>query len=383
MAHPADSSTNLAPQVFGNQELLHIEERVVVRGGIQERFLTIPRCLPDDFEAAFRQISQELQESNMSIGGMEIFGTGAYEYGARAAEEVLGEPASAIMWVEDEVRHAAAIQVWALSGLDVKPLMIDGEMVGTIFEDDYWRYVRLGDIKPRNTTASRPDQAKEVFDRLEQAVELAGMKFIDTKRTWFYNDDILGWYDEFNAVRTAFFKERNVFDIMVPASTGIGAKNPDGAALVAALFAAVPKNGDAKAAIVPSPLQCPAPEYGSSFSRALQLSDPNHRRLFVSGTASIEPEGATAHVGDLMKQIDLTVRVVEGILEHQGMDWRDAVRATAYFSSLDDCPAWAEYCRQRGMPAFPVAVFNGVVCRPDLLFELEVDAMVTPNGIGG
>ena len=69
------------------------------------------------------------------------------------------------------------------------------------------------------------------------------------------------------------------------------------------------------AAAVPSPLQCPALDYGSSFSRAVELVAGDHRRLFVSGTASISPEGHTLHVGDVDAQVARTMEVVEAMLE--------------------------------------------------------------------
>jgi len=40
-------------------------------------------------------------------------------------------------------------------------------------------------------------------------------------------------------------------------------------------------------------------EYGSSFSRTVQVAVPDHRRLYVSGTASIDRDCRTAAEGDL------------------------------------------------------------------------------------
>ncbi len=201
------------------------------------------------------------------------------------------------------------------------------------------------------------------------------MDFSRVLRTWFYNDDILGWYADFNRVRTAFFKDHGVFDGLVPASTGIGARNPFGAALTASLIAVKPKNTDVKSFAVPSPLQCPALEYGSSFSRAVEYTAPDHRRLWISGTASIEPGGATVHLGDVVGQVKLTMEVVEAILTSRNMSWTDVSRGLAYARYADQAGAFSDYCRTRPLPDFPVMLTNNVVCRDDLLFEIEVDAM--------
>ena len=45
---------------------------------------------------------------------------------------------------------------------------------------------------------------------MERALESFEMKFTDIVRTWLFNDRILEWYDEFNEVRTEFFKKHDI-----------------------------------------------------------------------------------------------------------------------------------------------------------------------------
>ena len=132
---------------------------------------------------------------------------------------------------------------------------------------------------------------------MEAALRLAGMDFSHVVRTWLFLDEILAWYRELNQARDAFFTSRGVYDGLVPASTGIGARNPAGTAVVAELLAVQPKSSRVRIRSVPSPLQCPALQYHSSFSRAVEVAQPDHRRLFISGTASIGPDGRSAHAG--------------------------------------------------------------------------------------
>jgi len=51
------------------------------------------------------------------------------------------------------------------------------------------------------------------------------MDFSHVARTWLYLDNLLDWYDDFNVVRTSFFRKHDVFRGLVPASTGIGGSN--------------------------------------------------------------------------------------------------------------------------------------------------------------
>jgi enamine deaminase RidA (YjgF/YER057c/UK114 family) len=201
------------------------------------------------------------------------------------------------------------------------------------------------------------------------------MAFSDVLRTWFYNDNILGWYREFNDVRTTFFQEKKVFDGLLPASTGVAGRNALGAALLSGLIAVKSEDEGLRAFEVPSPLQSAATQYGSSFSRAVELEVPDLRRLYVSGTASIDAQGNTIFLGDCAAQVRQTMEVVQAILQSRDMDWGDVTRSLVYFKRGADAPLFEQYRQENGVPAFPAIVVENDICREDLLFEIEVDAI--------
>ena len=102
----------------------------------------------------------------------------------------------------------------------------------------------------------------------------------------------------------------------------------------------------ARVAEVPSPMQCPAAKYGSSFSRAVEILSGDGNHLLISGTASIAPDGGTACRANLGGQIARTMEVVESILKSRGLGFADVTRATAYFRTLA-----APQSLRRGAPA--------------------------------
>ena len=271
-------------------------------------------------------------------------------------------------------------QAVAIAGQPVRSLTLEGRVVGRAFEDDDAVYCQLGGILPSDVNAPRAEQARSFFENMEAALALAGLEFHHVVRTWLYLTRLLEWYDPFNEVRTRFFQERGIFERMVPASTGIGASNPSGSALIGDAIAILPKSDRVRVLPVTSPLQCPALDYKSSFSRAAEVVSPGCRELYVSGTASINPDGRTAHVGDPVAQIDLTMRVVQAILESRGMDWADVTQGIAYFKDMDYVQPYRAYCHDAGMTDLPVICLHADVCRDDLLFEIEVDAVsVSPE----
>jgi enamine deaminase RidA (YjgF/YER057c/UK114 family) len=237
------------------------------------------------------------------------------------------------------------------------------------------RFCRLGDLRPASPNRSNAAQTEAVFAMMDHALRQIGMDFSHVIRTWFFNDDILAWYGEFNQVRTHFFKIHHVFEGLVPASTGIGGSNPAGTALVSGLLAAQPCTEDVKIRALPSPMQCPALDYGSSFSRAVEMETPSLRRIWISGTASIDQDGSTIFTGDMTKQIEWTTEVVATILHSRRMTWKNVVRGVVYIRNQADLLHYSQWAQDVHFPPIPVVITQNMICRDDLLFEIELDAV--------
>ena len=248
---------------------------------------------------------------------------------------------------------------------------------GAFSKDEWGGYALVKGVGPADAAASPYEQAASAFCSLEAALADFRMDFSDVVRTWIYADGILDWYRDLNRARDEFFRARGVFGRFVPASTGIGWSCGDGSKVVMGAFAARGVNPECMSRTpLPSPLQCPALEYGSSFSRAAELRTPGWRRVLVSGTASILPGSHdVAHVGDIDAQVDCTMRAVEAIYESRGMSWGDVSGALVYLKRESYRGAWSRWLE--GHPEFPREHSRAIVadvCRPEWLFEIESDA---------
>lgn len=346
--------------------------RQVKYGGISEFCLGMQR-VGDNPLSVFRDFPGEPCE----VVAQWVFGGCQFQ---AAAQSAMGGVSWPMMWLEGDScdgQHLAGLQAVLLKGVTPRRLKLDGAVVGAAWSDEDADYCWLSGVTPADLAATRGDQARQVYERIETVLGQVGMGFGEVVRTWLYLDRLLDWYDEFNVTRNLFFEERGVFERRVPASTGIGACNPRGAAIVAGALAIRPRHGGVKITVVPSPLQCSALEYRSAFSRAVELEFPDRRQLLISGTASIAPGGESVHRGDAAAQIALTMKVVDAILESRGMAWQDTTRAIGYFQDMKDAPLLAEYCQAHGIQDFPVINTHATVCRDDLLFEIELDAAVT------
>ena len=121
--------------------------------------------------------------------------------------------------------------------------------------------------------------------------------------------------------------------------------------------------------------------YGSAFSRGLRIDLNGVSILLISGTASIDEQGNTAHFGDLRAQTRRTFDNITGLLSSEGATWKDIVRTTCYLRDIErDYKAFNEertaFYREQGLDPLPASTgIQAILCRPDLLIEIEAIAM--------
>ncbi len=122
-------------------------------------------------------------------------------------------------------------------------------------------------------------------------------------------------------------------------------------------------------------------DYGSAFSRGMRIELGNFVVLLISGTASIDEQGRTLYVGDLPAQTRRTFDNIAALLASEGATWKDIVRTTCYLRDIErDYKAFNEeraafYKEQRLNPLPASTGIQAILCRPDLLIEIEAIAM--------
>src|SRR3974390_822823 len=119
----------------------------------------------------------------------------------------------------------------------------------------------------------------------------------------------------------------------------------------------------------------------SSFSRGMRLDVGALAILLISGTASINENGETVHVGDFRAQTRRTFNNISALLASEGATWKDVVRTTCYLRDIDrDYAAFNEertafYAEQQLDPLPASTGIQAKLCRPELLVEIELIAM--------
>ena len=131
-----------------------------------------------------------------------------------------------------------------------------------------------------------------------------------------------------------------------------------------------------------------APRYGSAFSRGLRLDIKGVTFLLISGTASVDEQGRTVHVGDFSAQTWRTYQNITALLEAEGATWKDVVRTTCYLRDIErDYAAFNEvrtqFFEEQGLNPLPASTgIQAILCRPDLLIEIEAMAIFESETAG-
>jgi enamine deaminase RidA (YjgF/YER057c/UK114 family) len=122
-------------------------------------------------------------------------------------------------------------------------------------------------------------------------------------------------------------------------------------------------------------------ERPSSFTRALSFDIADATVLLISGTASVDENGETTHVGDFRAQCWRTYRNISNLLESAGMTWHDIVRTTCYLRDIErDYRDFNEvrtaFFGWLGLDPLPASTgIQARLCREDLLVEIEAIAI--------
>ena len=163
------------------------------------------------------------------------------------------------------------------------------------------------------------------------------------------------------------------------------ASNPEITALASSNQPAL--TTDARPLQVPQAM-CEAYDYPSpsAFSRGMEVDIGSAKLVFVSGTASVGPNGKSLHLGDFRAQALLAFQNARSVLNAAGADWQHVVKATfflkdiaRYYSPFNEVRC--AYFKGIDLEVYPASTcIEAKLCRDELLVEMELMAVVRTDG---
>jgi enamine deaminase RidA (YjgF/YER057c/UK114 family) len=370
-----------------------MDTRIIRSKDAAEAYITaVPRAnLPVEEQARelFSGIKDALKAQNLRLMQERVFGTqDALRIAQPIRAQVYGplddglEP-SWLLVPAGIAGQIAGVQIHAI-GPDRSPelLRLDQTPCGRIFrQPGRGGYMTLSNILAPDL-AEPVKQARLVFEKAESVLKQVNADMFLVPRTWMWLADILSWYDDFNAVRNQFFIERGLItkdsSNRMPASTGIGigplqlpSGRADNGAVCGMALTAVLEPKRPIEYLDAAGNQSSALDYGSAFSRASRAETPAGTTVYISGTASIDADGKTVYLDDAQAQIETTIKNLRAVLRQMNCRDEHVVQAIAYCKTPEVeklfHDKWADL-------SWPNMTAIADVCRPELLFEMELIA---------
>lgn len=219
-------------------------------------------------------------------------------------------------------------------------------------------------------------QMTAIFHRLQDQLAALGTSIQESVlRTWIYAPHLDADYPGIVRARNAIFDAINLTkDTHYIASTGIqGGTGSRFARVSMDAYALLgPGRGPTRYIQAPEFLP-PTHRYGVAFERATAVAVGPTEFLFISGTASIDPDGAIAHPGDVEKQTQRTLQNIEGLLRAAGFTRGDLAGLIVYLRDATDY-AFARPHVDTYAGDAPAVYVKAAVCRPGWLIEIEATA---------
>jgi enamine deaminase RidA (YjgF/YER057c/UK114 family) len=125
-----------------------------------------------------------------------------------------------------------------------------------------------------------------------------------------------------------------------------------------------------------NPGQQDAHLYGSAFSRGAVVQQHDFTWMEISGTAAIDEMGQSLYPGDIRAQIMCTLDKLEMLLGQKGAGLANICTASVFIKHPQYAQVFLEIIRQKGLDDFPGVCVIADVCRDELLFEIDAQAIL-------
>ncbi len=280
--------------------------------------------------------------------------------------------------------NGTRLAMWSYHILDpARPPAGSGGGPGYVLERGPLRHAwnaGLCDVNHANPGA----QASAIMHRLMRWLDELGLTLRnDVIRTWWFVRDIDRDYQALVDARNTVFEENGLTkDTHFIASTGIAGGHPTPSAKMSLDTYAIGGLFPGQIEFIQAPERLgPTHRYGVTFERATSVSYADRRHVFISGTASIDPEGRIVHPGDVVMQLERTLGNISALLASANAAMSDLAHMIVYLRNPEDGPL-VEELLQREYHNIPMVLVHAPVCRPGWLIEIEGMACVAADNPG-
>lgn len=284
-----------------------------------------------------------------------------------------GEEDCAVSMVQQPPLSGSKVGMWVYFMTGTNNHKID-EHLYSVSHDGY------DELWSTQNTAEGADSYAQTFDILSTYADSLRSQGCTLKdncvRTWLYVNDIDNQYaGVVNARNDVFDREGLTADTHFIASTGIGGR--DARHEVYCKMNAVAIKG-----IAPEQVHYlyaldhlnRTSDYGVRFERGTYVDFASRRRVYISGTASIDNRGNVVHEGDIRRQTLRMWENIEALLKEADCTFDNVAEFSVYLRDIADYAVVSEMFKEK-FPHTPYIILHAPVCRPGWLIESECIAL--------
>jgi len=238
-------------------------------------------------------------------------------------------------------------------------------------------YDELWSIRQTASGLQSYTQTEKILTGYADTLKKYGCRLADNCiRTWLFVNDIDNQYAGVVNARNAVFNEEGLTEkTHYIASTGIGGRDHDHK--VFCKMDAIAIKGIKKEQIhylyALDHLNRTS-EYGVRFERGTYVDFAGRRRVYISGTASIDNKGEIMYKGDIRKQTLRMWENIEALLKEAGCSFQNVAQFAIYLRDIADYKV-VERMFSEKFPDTPYIILHAPVCRPGWLIESECIAI--------
>ena len=259
---------------------------------------------------------------------------------------------------------------------------VKAENDGLIFfeHNGYRQYFTTADCGERTTEKGNSYfQTKELLENYQEQLSERGCTLArDCVRTWFFVRDVdLNYQGVVDARRENFELNGLTNKTHYIASTGIEGcvSNPNVKVILNTHLIKGLNDGQIQFLYAKENLN-PTYEYGVTFERGVFIDFGDRRKVYISGTASIDNKGLIVHPGDIEKQVYRMWENVTALLDEADCAFDDLMQIIVYLRDMADYKLVNKLFDQK-FPTIPKVIVLAPICRPGWLVEMECIASKT------
>jgi len=259
---------------------------------------------------------------------------------------------------------------------------VKAENDGLIFfeHNGYRQYFTTADCGERTTEKGNSYfQTKELLENYQEQLSERGCTLArDCVRTWFFVRDVdLNYQGVVDARRENFELNGLTNKTHYIASTGIEGcvSNPNVKVILNTHLIKGLDDGQIQFLYAKENLN-PTYEYGVTFERGVFIDFGDRRKVYISGTASIDNKGLIVHPGDIEKQVYRMWENVTALLDEADCAFDDLMQIIVYLRDMADYKLVNKLFDQK-FPTVPKVIVLAPICRPGWLVEMECIASKT------